>query len=466
MLTNTEPGESRIGGAFAIGCEARVLYALLTIFDQLHSHAFLGKAMFGRAVIKALCRSPVLFSKEDSNSLLSVGAQRHLLDSSGGSEFLLGQSETLRLKLDIANNRTISECVVDVFGFSRGAAEARVFCSWLAKIALKGRLAGIPLRIRFLGIFDTVASAGFWNGVATSINNSTDGHAGWAEPQHLKVPPMVENCAHFIAMHELRKNFPLDEIGQSGSMPKGHIQVAYPGSHSDVGGGYGIGELGVSVGPQSVEGDSAKLSQIPLNHMLEAARSAGVPMAKEFAGEKYGGKDQFQVAEKVRLAFDAFLRESGAAPRHLREWMQPYLNWRWQIRKNHAEAQHVHSANIGDKVLLKRCNAKFIEDAALLEAQGKEGRASAYVRLVVEGSLLAGSDRHYRSNESKIVHLDQEAALVFATAKTAPPVSPSLAKFFDTFVHDSYAGFSKVMMESTGYWRYRKVFRGDGKPRF
>ncbi|MDT1843320.1 DUF2235 domain-containing protein, partial [Acinetobacter baumannii] len=79
-----------------------------------------------------------------------------------------------------------------------------------------------------------------------------------------RLPSAVQNCVHMLAMHELRRNFPLDLIGIDGKVQQGWLQYAYPGSHSDVGGGYRPGELGIAVND-----DSQKLSQIPLNHMLE-----------------------------------------------------------------------------------------------------------------------------------------------------------------------------------------------------
>lgn len=452
-----EKGEGTRGNAFGIGCEVRILYAIINLLNVVHSHSLNGKPMFTRDELKTLCKTPGFFGGEDS--------QKAVHDSGGGIRFFSAKAEDLRQKIDISESQRISECVLDVFGFSRGAAQARVFCTWISQIAKNKRIAGIPLRIRFLGIFDTVASAGFWHSVGKDLNGRTDGHSSWALPEFLRVPSIVENCAHFIAMHELRKNFPLDEIGQNGLLPKGYVQLAYPGAHSDVGGGYGPGDLGISVGPMSAAGDSLKLSQIPLNHMLESARAAGVPMSKENS-RNYKISDQFDVSPKVKEAVGTFLRESGTKIRSLREWMQPFLNWRWQVREAYASTMHVMSANAEDKRFLLLCNAKLVEDAKLLQAFGNTKRAKSYAANVVSGGVLAESGKHYRSNESSILHLDLEAPAILAAAMNAPQVSPKLAAFFDGFVHDSYAGFSRDLKEPTGYWRYRKIFRGDAKPIF
>ena len=63
-----------------------------------------------------------------------------------------------------------------MFGFSRGAAQARVFCNWLTDaLDSDSSLCGIPLQVDFLGIFDTVASVGLANSSLVF-----DGHGGWA----------------------------------------------------------------------------------------------------------------------------------------------------------------------------------------------------------------------------------------------------------------------------------------------
>lgn len=449
--------ESTNGNAFGIGCEARVLFALLTVQNVIHIHSFDGRRFVQSHEILDLCRAPSLFTWDSEE-------KKGLHNSAGGTAFLSAKARSLQTALESTKNQRTSMCVVDVFGFSRGAAEARVFCSWLANLAKEGKFAGIPIRIRFLGIFDTVASAGFWNAIENP--RTTDGHSGWASPQFLRVPDLVENCAHFIAMHELRKNFPLDQIDINGKLRKGHVEVAFPGSHSDVGGGYGVGDLGISVGVTANEGDALKLSQIPLNYMLRCARSAGVPMSTDgvIGGSKISA--HFEISPRLSESFQSFLRESGKGAKSMREWMQPYLNWRWQVRNSFSDTKQMTSASPEDRKFMSICNAKLIQDAQWILEQGNVSRSRKYVETVISHRAAAESDRHYRSSESKILHFDTEAPAVLYAAMEAPKVSPALAEFFDSFVHDSYAGFSRSLLEITGYWRYRKIFSGSDKPTF
>ncbi|MGL4603655.1 MAG: T6SS phospholipase effector Tle1-like catalytic domain-containing protein, partial [Iodobacter sp.] len=183
------------------------------------------------------------------------------------------QERTRILKKAIApivrGSPTIRSVRISVFGFSRGAAEARVFCSWLQKYYSDG-IAGIPLKIDFLGLFDTVASVGLANSVPIG---GVEGHYAWASEENLQVSSAVKRCVHLVSAHEVRGSFPLDSIG-SGAQRK---EVVYPGVHSDVGGGYPPNDQGRSVGA-GAEGDAKKLSQIPLAQMYREALIASVPL--------------------------------------------------------------------------------------------------------------------------------------------------------------------------------------------
>ena len=124
---------------------------------------------------------------------------------------------------------------VALFGFSRGAACARAFAVRLAaecKQQSEGwQWSGLPIRLYFMGLFDTVASAGLPAGAkalehspavrfrATAINPFAavtltvapkNGHYEWGK--HLKIPMMVEQCVHYVAAHEVRDSFPLDSV--------------------------------------------------------------------------------------------------------------------------------------------------------------------------------------------------------------------------------------------------------------
>lgn len=452
-----ESGKSDLGNGFGIGCEARVLYAMLKFMNTIHQVAF-NESLFSGVQIRALCSVgfKAAASSADAAALVELGLDTGLLmpDFFGAGirdDFFRVKLKELALKLSSSRKPKIKECFIDVFGFSRGAAQARVFCNWMELLLENGKFAGIPVRFRFLGIMDTVASGGFWSSVGAGLRNVPGGHSGWAEVRYLRLPKIIENCVHMVAMHELRKNFPLDEAGVDGVLPPNTQEFAYPGGHSDVGGGYNPAELGVSVGSKVEISDSLKLAQIPLNHMYDCAIAAGAPMDKRrtIVGEWF---DPFAMAPELTKAYNDFLTTSTCVARPMNAWLQPYLNWRWQNRSKYSSLEHVKKANAADKLKLHKFNKILIEDAALIErstAREKQSGILSYIR-----------DPLFIADRARMSVLDREAGKVLSLAKSADKVSSTEAHLFDHYVHDSLAGFDQAAIELTGYWRYRKGFIG------
>ncbi|WP_350025217.1 T6SS phospholipase effector Tle1-like catalytic domain-containing protein [Providencia rettgeri] len=164
-----------------------------------------------------------------------------------------------------------------VYGFSRGAAEARTFATWLDEIlstsalSSKGTLLELPVSIEFMGICDTVPAVGIANLVP-----GFSGHNGWAGgTQEIPRSGLVKRCCHFVAAHEQRQCFSLDSIRYpDGTYPSNAVEVVYPGMHSDIGGGYPQGDQG-----KARDSDGELLSQIILHDMYAAAFEAGAPLS-------------------------------------------------------------------------------------------------------------------------------------------------------------------------------------------
>lgn len=170
-----------------------------------------------------------------------------------------------------------------VYGFSRGAASARAFVSWLSDLLPGGGRKGskpelclvsggvkIPLSIEFLGLLDTVASVGIAN-----IAPFAEGHMGWADDT-MELPDngLIKKCTHLVSSHEQRLCFPLDSICRSDGTYPGYVtEVVYPGMHSDIGGGYPPGDQGKATG----DTDGNLLSQIALHDMFSSAFDSGAP---------------------------------------------------------------------------------------------------------------------------------------------------------------------------------------------
>ncbi|MBF7957486.1 T6SS phospholipase effector Tle1-like catalytic domain-containing protein [Rahnella victoriana] len=178
-----------------------------------------------------------------------------------------------------------------VYGFSRGAAEARAFVRWLSELLPKPAAEGlkpeqclavndlkIPLSVEFLGLLDTVASVG-----VAHIAPVAEGHMAWADgtqelPDEESYGGLIKRCVHLIAANEQRLCFPMDSIRRSnGRYPANSVEVIYPGMHSDLGGGYPPGDQGkANIG--DVKHDGYLLSQIALHEMYAAAFDTGAPL--------------------------------------------------------------------------------------------------------------------------------------------------------------------------------------------
>ena len=460
-----DDGVSFKGGAFGVGCESRILFGMFSVFNAIHRYVYSGENFFSGNQICALCRLGKPNDPKIQAEIFRLNMQAGLLEKEKEvrRRFFKHQRDLLAKKIILKGNVYIKEIYLDVFGFSRGAAQARVFSTWISELFENGKFADIKINFRFLGIFETVASYGVIEGISGGAVNYTASHVGWAAAENLRIPSVVENCVHLIAMHEIRKNFPLDYLSRDGTLPSNYIELSYPGAHSDIGGGYAPGELGVSLGKTLADGDSLKIAQIPLNHMLEYAKTAGVPLDKRLALD--GTYDPFVISPVLAKAFQDFLRESGNSPRPLQAWMQPYLNWRWQIRANYVKSLQLLRANESDKALLKASNKKLADDGKELLRCGDVKQAEKHIQSV-QGAKKSAYDTTYAQYSIEIPQFDTEAVKVVHEANSASPVSSSLASFFENFIHDSMAGFRKSLVEQSGYWRYRKAFRGDDKPVF
>ncbi|MEQ5836700.1 DUF2235 domain-containing protein [Marinobacter sp. NFXS9] len=142
-----------------------------------------------------------------------------------------------------AGSKTVSRLTIDIFGFSRGAAAARHAASEISKgstgmlgAAFKTHKVDWPqqVRIRFVGLFDTVAG----------IVNISNGD--WSPGDERTAPinvyldhNKVEKAVQFFAADECRSAFSLVSLrSPSGQLPDNFVEVGLPGAHSDVGGGY------------------------------------------------------------------------------------------------------------------------------------------------------------------------------------------------------------------------------------
>ncbi|MDP3670957.1 MAG: DUF2235 domain-containing protein, partial [Telluria sp.] len=127
---------------------------------------------------------------------------------------------------------------IDVVGFSRGAAEARVWMNQLVRKLVDGRYTTARknsrcINLRFEGLWDTVSHL-------VGLKNDED--------YNFAIPSQIKYVAQAVALNEHRSG-PANFDGRSifdappnSSVPN-RAELGFLGSHSDIGGGYGTGDL-------------------------------------------------------------------------------------------------------------------------------------------------------------------------------------------------------------------------------
>jgi len=198
-------------------------------------------------------------SREDSNVvkfrdaysgatvyLDGIGTRRGLLGKVVGGLTGAGGRKRIKEALEALDQKVAGgDRIIDIVGFSRGAALALHFANVLIKKQPDAT-------VRFLGLWDTVPSFGL---------PGNDINIGWT----LTLPNHVVRCNHAIALDERRKGFPLTPVKTAKEERPGAsrlTEVWFRGVHSDVGGGNG----------------NLALSSIPLAWMLRRAQEATLPI--------------------------------------------------------------------------------------------------------------------------------------------------------------------------------------------
>lgn len=246
----------------------------------------------------------------------------------------------------------LEKVVIDVFGFSRGAAAARHFVNSIrAGRAVYDPLGfgdyeetlprGLAVELRFVGIFDTVAAIG------TAADDDND-----PLNIHLRRDQVTHRIYHLTAGDEYRRNFRLNR-----NLPGGGDSFELPGAHSDVGGGYrDPGDLAPL--------ESTRRQMFYSREEAEAARNAELPddlaeLRQIFIREGWispdeteGGvvRDLSPIEESVvvvRYGFETFTRHLFSYDERIvldRPWVQLGLSRIALHMMHEAAAEHVEGA--------------------------------------------------------------------------------------------------------------------------
>lgn len=335
----------------------------------------------------------------------------------------------------------VTQIYVSMFGFSRGASEARVFANWFVwSCQLDSKRTGkpglslgtIPVTFDFLGLFDTVASVGL---ASSAPVWGAHGHHDWADAEYsLKLPdPGPGQCLHLMSAHEVRRSFPLESILYKGILPKNCKEMVFPGVHSDIGGGYVPKDQG--------RGKDAKgadlLSRITLSVMYRAARLAGVPLKLEEAFDAV--KDAFKVDPTVIKVFNAYVlacvkpgdnpEKSESEPLHLLMAQQHklYIQWRKKMAGKMEQLQSVKDSDAHARLDIVSADNELKEEIAQFEAWR---RGDKNIRAHLDGAQT--QDHSWPEWETIGAYWDD------------PTPNESVTNIFDQFVHDSRAWFKPL----------------------
>ncbi|WP_158545059.1 T6SS phospholipase effector Tle1-like catalytic domain-containing protein [Dyella monticola] len=437
-------GQRTLGGIGGYMGADRINWGITRVYNAVHAYITDGALLFSDDQAKIIV----------NNMSSSVGALT--FENSYRRRVLHTWEEKLAAVVQ-KSQRHITQINVAVFGFSRGAAEARTFTHWLSELLQQQdggyALAGVPLRIYFMGLFDTVASVGIPD-MIPGIN----GHMAWADGT-MHIPSSVEQCVHFFALHEQRACFPLETAANV-------RQMAYPGMHSDVGGGYLPTE----------QGKLSQLSQIPLNDMHYEAFKAGVPvLSREDIDLQTKLKADFFTPPDLVKAYNAFWSTCGigaasstaAASDFIRQHTHQYLQWRGGLLQR--------GQALDTRGFYQRAGAKDKDD--LRNAQDDFAKQTAALRdrlRATDGGTDDVLDHAVAMQFSRLLvddplqPVDATTRELLAAVDTDASLPEEVRQFMDNYVHDSRAGFRdipKCGLEphrmTGGYLRYRSVFQND-----
>ena len=162
----------------------------------------------------------------------------------GGQQRIEEGMEQLQMNVDAGDE------IIDIIGFSRGSALALEFANTVYDEGVERNGSRVKPEIRFIGIWDTVASFGLPG------NNVNLGY-------NLHVPPNADRTYHAIALDERRQSFPVTHViadALDGRNDRHVFEVWFRGFHSDVGGG----------------NNNEGLSSIALDWMFRRAADCGI----------------------------------------------------------------------------------------------------------------------------------------------------------------------------------------------
>ena len=238
--------------------ERRELLATITQTEKTQNKRFLTNVVFFYKEYAASGMQAEYFPGVGSGAWFETETGK-TLDFIFGGAFGIGAQGLVKQAFQrLRRNFSRGDRVIDIIGFSRGAATARMFADRVARDyrKLEGAM-DQPPEIRFVGLFDTVASFG----------NPLDNNEIFS--QNI-LPWIVRNAFHAMSLDLNRAGFGLDRVFGN------HVlEVWFRGGHGDVGGNSSLAD----------GRPNRSRTNISLNFMLKKAIASGIELTtKGLAG--------------------------------------------------------------------------------------------------------------------------------------------------------------------------------------
>ncbi|MFY0578110.1 T6SS phospholipase effector Tle1-like catalytic domain-containing protein [Cystobacter fuscus] len=262
---------------------------------------------------------------------------------------------------------------------------------------------------------------------ADPASGLANGHMAWADD--LRIPDMVGDCLHMIAAHEIRNSFPVDSLLEGSGYPKNCRERVYPGAHSDVGGGYRKGEGARSPVPGSFLSliplrhmrDEAIQAGVPLYTDLPE-------VLKEDFAEDPASKAAFQVlCRRFDLYMKKVGRTAGPLGEVMLAHSQVFQQWRFFRAASDEKARGAYGPT-RDRPLLNQFQPVWQkEEQALkkrmdaLEKEYKQAQGKARMLLESRATLLESGRREYQTQTALAVQKQDQ----FLTQKSRYDTLPS-----------------------------------------
>ncbi|WP_322025745.1 phospholipase effector Tle1 domain-containing protein [Burkholderia sp. BCC1977] len=374
--------------------------------------------------------------------------------------------------------REIKRIRVAVFGYDRGGTIARKFANELIGKVCKtkdGKPAykGIPVEFDFMGLFDCVSTS-YADSIFTKAVAPVLGvvpAAGKGASLTIKglsvflslskqtlgeydIQKEFKSIVHHVAATELRFYKNLDSPRKS-SDHANLLEIVYPGSQADVGGGFHEGE----------DRKSAELARVSARNMLDRAWSAGVPLlplaklretdpmvAREFDFQKtvnVNGKNL--TVNDLFAAYTAMLPKSnGPLETHFLEHQKLFVSW---ARYVHDRTAHESTGNnlFINTVDADVYNAVFPHGGGLPNYEGRDW----YYKSQDPNTKVP----RYTFGERRTVDdISDKTVRALATAWVHPPtLTPEVIAFFDNFVHNTITRLNNVALGDGVFMTLREI---------